>query len=212
MIHKRVIEHRPWLSSTSPSQKYTVELTGDRGRGGFFIYSVVNYNILVNGEMITRDRRLHSGDSMDISFELAYPEHAWIDDNTLRFWSNEQRHGDDPDTFLVTNNTEKEISFLRVKTTWDLFFVFDIRPHSQLKLAFTHRSEGKYFSVEGEFKDHSVIDYSTRFLENQSREPKVYCTTIDYDRVTIKSPTEWGYDHRGNWNNLNITPAPNCAP
>jgi hypothetical protein len=211
MVHTRLKARRPWLSSTSPNQKYTVELTGDKGRGGFLIYSEVKYNIIVDGDMVTSNRLLHYGDSMDISFELAYPENAWIDGNTLRFWSNRHRREDNLDVLLITNNTEKVIRFLRVKT-WDMFFVFDIQPRSQVRLLFTHRSEGKGISVEGEFDDHSLIDYSTGFLENQSREQQKYCTTIDYDHVTIKSATEWGYDRRGNWDNPNIAPESSCAP
>jgi len=211
MIDARFRPHRPWLSSTSPNQKYRIELTGDKGRGGVFSYAVVNYDVIVNGEMLTRDRPLHYGDFMDISFELAYPEHAWIAANTLRFWSPQDRREDKLDTLLITNSTEKVIRFLRVKS-WDMFFVFDIQPRSQVKLSFTHRSEGKGISVEGEFDDHSMIDYSTGFLESQSRERQRYCTIIDYDHVTIKSATEWGYDSRGNWNNLNIAPESSCAP
>jgi|SRR5215204_4538179 len=73
IIHWRFAYYRVWLSSTSPDQKYTVELTGDKGRGGFLIYSVVKYNILVNGLPRTTDRLVHYGDAMDISFEMAYP-------------------------------------------------------------------------------------------------------------------------------------------
>jgi uncharacterized membrane protein len=51
LIQLRFAYYRVWLSSTSPSQKYTVELTGDKGRGGFLFYSVVKYNILVNREL-----------------------------------------------------------------------------------------------------------------------------------------------------------------
>jgi hypothetical protein len=211
LIHWRFAYYRVWLSSTSPNQKYTVELTGDKGRGGFLIYSVVKYNILVNREPFTMDRLVHYGDSMDISFELAYPEHAWINENTLRFWSNRHRREDNLDTLLISNNTDKVIRFLRIKA-WDMFFVFDVQPRSQLKLSFTHRSEGKGISVEGEFEDGSLIDYGVGFLENGSRDPLGYCMTIDYDRVTINSPRERAYNHRGNWNNLNLDPSPNCAP
>jgi hypothetical protein len=211
MIHWRFAYYRVWLSSTSPNQKYTVELTGDKGRGGFLIYSVVKYNILVNGEPLTRDRILHRGDAMDISFELAYPEHAWIDENTLRFWSNRHRREDNLDTLLISNNTDKVIGFLQLKA-WDMFFVFDVQPRSQLKLSFTHRSEGKGIWVEGEFEDGSLIDYGVGFLENGSYEALGYCMTIDYDRVTINSPRERAYDHQGNWDNLNINGAPECTP
>jgi hypothetical protein len=200
-----------WHSSTSPNQKYTVELTGDKGRGGFLVYSMVKYNILVDGRLVTSDRLAHQGDFMDISFEIAYPEHAWIDENILRFWSNRHRREDNLDTLLISNNTHKVIRFLRIEA-WDMFFVFDVQPHSQLKLSFTHRSEGKGISVEGEFEDGSLIDYGVGFLESGSGVPLGYCMTIDYDRVTINSPRERAYDHRGNWDNLNVDPTPNCAP
>ena len=211
IIHWWFAESVVWLSSTSPNQKYTVELTGDKGRGGLLINSVVKYNILVDGKLLTRDRLAHYGDAMDISFELAYPEHAWIDENTLRFWSTRHRREDSLDTLLISNSTDKAIRFLRIKA-WDMFFVFDVQPRSQLKLWFTHRSEGKGISVEGEFENGSLIDYGVWFLESGSREPLGYCMTIDYDRVTIDSPRERAYDHRGNWDNLNVDASPNCAP
>jgi hypothetical protein len=186
-------------------------LTGNKGRGGIFIPSVVKYNILVNGEVLTKNRVAHSGDAMDISFELAYPEHAWIDTNILRFWSNRHRREDNLDTLLISNNTDKVVRFLRI-AAWDMFFVFDLQPHSELKLGFTHRSEGKGIWVEGQFEDGSLIDYGVGFPENGSREALGYCMTIDYQTVTINSPRERAYDHRGDWNNLNINPAPECAP
>jgi len=211
IVHSRFKVERVWLSTTSPNQKYTVELTGDQGRGGLLFYSTVKYNLLVNGAVVTKDRVVHYGDAMDISFELAYPEHAWIDANTLRFWSNRHRREDDLDTLLISNKTDKVIKFLRVKTD-DLFFVFDVQPRSELKVSITHRSEGKGFSVAGQFDDGSLIDYGVGFLGNGSREASGYCMTIDYQTVTINSPRERGYDHRGNWDNLNVDAAPECAP
>jgi hypothetical protein len=211
LLHWRFTYYRVWLSSTSPDNKYQVELTGDKGRGGFLIYSAVKYNVLINEHPIVRDRLLHYGDAMDISFEIAYPEHAWIDGSTLRFWSNRHRREDNLDTLLISNSTDKTIRFLRINA-WDLFFVFDVKPHSQLSLKFTHRSEGKGISVEGEFEDGSIIDYGVGFLENGSTGPMGYCMTIDYDRVKVNSPRERAYDNRGNWNNLNIDAAPDCAP
>ncbi|HKV36467.1 MAG TPA: hypothetical protein VJP89_19155 [Pyrinomonadaceae bacterium] len=150
-IYWRLAYYRVWLSSTSPNGKYTVELTGDKGRGGFLIYSVVKYNLLVDGKPLTRDRLAHYGDVMDISFEIAYPEHAWIDDKTLRFWSHRHRRDDNLDTLLITNNTAKRIKFLRIEA-WDMFFVFDVQPNSTLQLAFTHRSEGKQIRLKASSK------------------------------------------------------------
>ena len=119
-----------WLTTASPNRRYTVELTGDKGRGGFIIPSVVNYNLLKDGKAFVVGRWAHSGDAMDISFELAYPKHAWISDNTLRFWRERHWQSDRrPDLLLVSNRTVKVVRFLRIRTS-DMFFVFDIPPNS----------------------------------------------------------------------------------
>jgi len=210
-IYWRYGYYAVWLSSTSPNQNYTVEMTGDKGRGGLLIPSKVKYNILIRGERITSDRLIHSGDAMDISFELAYPKHAWINENTLHFWSDRHRRQDKLDTLLISNTSDKVISYLRIKT-WDLFFVFDVQPRSQLKLFFTHLSEGKLISAEGMFEDGSTLDYAVGFLENGRNAPLGYCMTIDHNRVVINSPREKAYDYQGNWDKLNIDMDSRCQP
>ena len=179
---KRVV----WLSSTSPNQKYTVELTGDKGRGGFLIPSFVKSNMLIGGERVAADQYVHSGDAMDISFELAYPNHAWTNENTLQFWSDYHRREDNLDVLLVSNNTNKVIRYLQIKT-WDLFFVFEVQPRSQVKLFFTHRTEGKTISVAGKFDDGARVEYSDHFPEHRNKEPLTYCVAIDYERTTVQS-------------------------
>ena len=202
--------YKVWLVSTSPNQKYTVELTGDKGRGGIVVPAAVKYNILIAGERIISDRLVHSGDAMDISFELAYPKHAWINENTLRFWSDVHRREDSLDVLLISNNTDKLIRYLRIKAR-DLFFVLDIQPQSQVKLLLTHTS-GPSISVAGEFADSAAIDYGVGFLESRGEQPRGYCVAIDYDRVTISSPREKAYDRQGSWDNLNIEANPHCQP
>jgi hypothetical protein len=202
--------YKVWLVSTSPNQKYTVELTGDKGRGGIVVPSAVKYNILIGGERVISDQLVHSGDAMDISFELAYPRHAWINENTLQFWSDHHRREDNLDVLLISNNTNKLIPYLRIKAR-DLFFVFEVQPQSQVRLLFTHRS-GPSISVEGKFADGATIDYAVGFLESRSEQPLGYCVAIDYDRVAITSPREKAYDRRGSWDNLNIEANPHCQP
>jgi hypothetical protein len=163
------------------------------------------------GERITSDRLIHSGDAMDISFELAYPKHAWINENTLYFWSVRHRRQDNLYTLLISNTSDKLIRYLRIKT-WDLFFVFDVQPRSRVKLFFTDRSEGKSISAEGMFEDGSTIDYAVGFLQNRSNAPLGYCMTIDHNRVVINSPREKAYDYHGHWNKLNIELDSRCQP
>src|SRR5262245_48096690 len=95
MVHWWVAEPAVWLSSSSPDQTYKVELTGDKGRGGFFVPAVVKYNLIKNGHLLAKNRKAHSGNAMDISFEIAYPEHTWISENVIRFWRNESGAIDD---------------------------------------------------------------------------------------------------------------------
>jgi len=201
-----------WLSTASPNRKYTVELTGDKGRGGFLINSVVKYNLLKDGKVFVESRTAHSGDWLDISFELAYPEHEWVDESTLRFWRNPDRPKDKrSDLLLISNDSDKVIQFLRINAK-DMFFVFDVQPHSKVRLSFSHQSGANHFRVEGEFEDGSDINYWVSFLESNIREPLGYCMTIDYDRIAINSPREKGYDHQGKWDNLNIDTSKSCQP
>jgi hypothetical protein len=64
-----------------------------KGRGGFIIESGVRYNLIKNEQLLVKDRLAHRGDAMDISFELAYPEHG-VKENVLRFWRNPDRPQD----------------------------------------------------------------------------------------------------------------------
>lgn len=183
-IYWRFTYYRVWLSSTSPKGKHTVELTGDKGRGGFFIYSVVKYNLFADGKLLTSDRVAHYGDSMDISFELAYPNHAWTNEKTLRFWN--LQHPTELDTLLISNNADKRIKFLLIKASHNLYFVFDVEPHSTLNLALTHRTVGHDIWAEGEFEDGSLINYSTAYHENRSHNPAGLSMTIHCTHVTTK--------------------------
>ncbi len=212
LIYWRFGYYVVWLSSTSPNQKYTVEMTGDKGSGGILISSAVKYNILINGERITSDRLVHSGDAMDISFELAYPNHSWINENTLLFWSDRHRRQDNLDSLLLSNTSDKSIRYLRLKTGDDLFFVFDVQPQSQARVLFTHRSAGKSISVEGAFENGSTFDYAVSFRENGTKEPQGYCMRIEHHGVVINSPREKAYDYRGDWDKLNIDMDPGCKP
>ena len=205
-------ESPAWLSTTSPNHTFTVELTGDKGRGGFIIDSVVKYRLLKNGNVFVKDRVAHSGDWLDISFELAYPEHAWIGENVMRFWRKPNRIEEDrSDALLISNESYKTVRYLRIKTK-DMFFLFDIQPRSAMKLSFTHQFEGNYIWCEGEFEDGQYFQYHVAFLESNVSGPLSYCLIIRDDRLTIESPQQRGYDYRGDWDNLNIAPSVTCKP
>src|SRR5262245_41933896 len=164
-----------WLSSSSPKHTYKVELTGDKGRGGFIIPTVVKCNLFKNGHLIAKNRKVHSGDAMDISFELAYPEHAWINENVMRFWRNVDGAGDDSsNTLRIMNVANKAVKYMRLKMK-DMFFVFDIQPHSMLQLSFTRESAGTGIWCEGEFDDGRSFGYGAGFPESKISAPLAYC-------------------------------------
>lgn len=94
-LYRVFVQPNVWLSTSSPTNTYTVKLTGDKGRGGFNFYSAVNFNVLRNGQTIVKNAHAHSGDFMDTSFELAHPEHAWVDENVIRFWNPDSPEGKD---------------------------------------------------------------------------------------------------------------------
>jgi hypothetical protein len=201
-----------WLSSSSPNHTYAVDLTGDKGRGGFIIDSVVKYRLSKNGNVFVKDRVAHRGDWLDISFELAYPEHAWIRENVMRFWRKPDRLEEDrSDALLISSDASQAVRYLRIKTK-DMFFIFDIKPRSTSRLSFTHQSEGNYFWCEGEFIDGRRFEYAANFLESKASDPLGYCIVIHDNRLTIESPHERGYDYRGTWDNLNIAQSPGCQP
>lgn len=206
----------PWLTTSSPNKSYTVEMTGDKGRGGFFIMSEVRYNVLKNGQPIVEDAFAHAGDSMDISFELAYPEYAWIDENVIRFWRKPDRPEQaKSDLLFISNDTDKTIRHLKINAK-DMFFVFDIQPRSTLKVSFSHQLEWNAIGCEGAFEDGQRIgrNWVSFKNENKSEEPLQYCMSINYDRVTIESPDEEGYGMNTDWKHPkpSVPKATNCKP
>lgn len=213
-IHGLLFEPTVWLSTSSPNKTYRVEMTGDKGRGGFLFMGEVRFNVIRNGQVTVKNAYAHSGDFMDISFELAYPEHAWVSENIMRFWPNPHlpEEKEKSDTLLISNDTGNAIKYLRIKLK-DMFLVFDMQPHSTLKLSSTHQSWSSGVWVEGEFEDGQHIDYGAGFPHhNKVNEPLRYCVSINPNHVKIESPQMGGYDDEGNWDRLNISNSPSCNP
>ena len=210
-IHLRFFYYRVWLSTTSPTNQYTVELTGDKRRGGPLMPSSVKYNVLSNGQYLAKDRLAHSDDNNYLGFEQAYPEHAWINENTLRFWRNSDNS--EPTTLLISNRTDRAIKFARILGGRDMFLIFDIPPRSSMKLAFSNELSGNNFLIDGEFDDGSVLFYGAGFVpSDRVGQHFGYCMTVDHGTVTMSSPYERGYDYRGQWNRHNLDPSPACQP
>ncbi len=200
-----------WLTTSSPNKTYTVELTGDKSRGGFIIPSVVGYRVFKDNEIVAKNSSVHSGDWMDISFELAYPEHAWVSENVLRFWRNPHlpREIDKFDILLISNDTDKTIKYLEVKAR-DMFLVFDLQPNSTLRLSSTHQSWNYSIGIEGEFEDGRNIEYGTGFTHDDKLNKHLcHCLSVDYSSVKMESLQMDEYEDS---DNLKITNSASCNP
>jgi hypothetical protein len=182
-----------WLTTSSPNKTYTVEFTGDKGRGGIIYSSVVGYKVIKDGDIIAQDSSVHSGDWMDISFELAYPQQAWIDENVLRFWGDDnlREKRNKFDTLLISNETDRAIDYLEVKAK-DLFLIFDMPPRSRMKLLFSHHTEGTGFWVQGAFEDGKAFSYGTSFRAIESNEQLQYCMSVNETGIRINRQQENG--------------------
>jgi len=202
-----------WLTTSSPNKTYTVELTGDKGRGGLIIPSVVGYRVFKDSQITAKNSRVHSGDWMDISFELAYPEHAWVNENVLRFWRNPHlpKEKDKFDVLTISNDTDKTIKYLEVNAR-DMFLIFDLTPKSTLRLSSTHQSWSYGVWIRGEFEDGQNIEYGTDYTHRDKlNKPLRHCLSVNYGYVKIESPQDENGDNEDS-DNLKITKSANCNP
>lgn len=210
LFHAIFFKPHVWLATTSPGRAYTVELTGRKSRA---FYHVVRFNLIKDGQTVIRNAHAHSGDWMDISFELAYPEHAWAGENVIRFWRNPDVPEDKSDTLLISNDTDKVIKYLKINAK-DMFLVFDMRPKSSLRLSFSHQPGGSWIDCEGVFEDGQRIGGNgVGFTRNgKLDEPVRYCMSVDHGRVKIGSPQAEGYDSDSDWKKPNVPKAADCNP
>jgi hypothetical protein len=150
---------------------------------------------------------------MDISFELAYPQHAWVSNNVLRFWRNPDVPEKKSDRLLVSNRTGKVIRYLKINAK-DMFLIFDLEPTSTLELNPSHQSWLSWIECEGEFIDGQRISWKgvNFFHRGTIGEPLRYCVSISDDGVRIESPQIEGFDSNGSGDNPNVLKAGSCNP
>lgn len=178
-----------FLTTSSPKATYTVNLTGEKGRPVFFT-NQVNFNVKKNGKTFVLNQPLHSGDSFDSSFESAYPNYNWIDENVMIFYSKKKFNIDDNDTLIIKNNTDKKIKYTKVYSSEDKFLLFDIQPQSEIKLS-TSSSKGNYpgIYIMGEFYNEKKFENGSGFVINKGlKGPFIYYLNINNEEINIKNP------------------------
>lgn len=203
-----------WLSISSPSNTYTVELTGNKARPRSpFSEHETRFNLLKNGQAIIRSAYVDSYDWFDSGFEDSYPEHVWANESVLRFGLNVLESERSLDSLTISNNAGKTIKYLKI-TARDMVFILDMPPNSTLKLSVPHQGWLSWIACEGEFVDGQYIPWNgvNFFHRDKVQEPLRYCVSINGRGLRIESPQMDGYDGNGTGDNPNIPKAVNCNP
>ncbi|MCA1568078.1 MAG: hypothetical protein LC803_21035 [Acidobacteria bacterium] len=85
-LYQAIAQPHVFLTTSSPGKTYTVSLAGNKDRPHIpAISHEVRFNVLKRTETFLSDDHLFSGDWLDPSFEVLYPQHNWISENVLRF-------------------------------------------------------------------------------------------------------------------------------
>lgn len=188
-VHDAVAEANPFLTTTSPSGAYTVNLTGRKDRP-FLTPNTVSYHALKGGEPFLRGAGLHkTWDFMDPWFELMYPDHRWVSDNALQLYNGRLFHGREPDTLIVVNRAGRAVKHLRV-ASGDQILLFDIEPGSETRLPSSPaRGESKSFYVSGEFYDGRRLEAGAVVrVSKLVGGAHTYYLQVSVDGVTVTGP------------------------
>jgi hypothetical protein len=188
VLYDAAVEANPFFVTSSPGGIYTVKLTGQPHRPYFFT-NTVNYHVLKNGQPFIPGTYMHSGDDMDISFELAYPNHRWLNENLLHFYREQYFNDGKPDTLIVVNRTGQIIKHLNVASV-DQFLFFDIQPEAEIKLLNSQpRVDNKGINIDGVFYDGRRIEGGKTLSPNKElSSPFTYYIYINADGATFEGP------------------------
>jgi hypothetical protein len=179
------------LTTSSPKGTYTVRLTGQRDRPKVPLLShQVLFSVNKDGKEVLTNEYLHSGDWLDPSFDVLYPQHNWVREDMLHFYRKEFFDEAGRESIVIVNRTDRVIHYLQV-TSVDSFLLFDIPPGALTTLvASAPRSDLRWLAAEGEFVDGRKIErYGADFLlHSVSKQSFVYYVYIDEGGLKIESP------------------------
>ncbi len=178
-----------FFTTHSPGGTYTVNLKGQKERPALFT-AEVRFNVLKNGESFWSDQYLHSGDAMDLSFEVGYPNHRWLGENVLRFYHDEDFNAGKSQVVVIVNKTNKVIKSLKFETDpTDKYLLFDIQPGTEIRLPVSPpKGDYEILSIEGKFYEERSFDNVASFKINKEiNEPFTYQIYITDDALTIEN-------------------------
>lgn len=173
-----------FLTTASPERTYTVTLKGQKSRPLFFT-ATIRFDVLKNGTSMLSDKYLYSADGLDFPFESSYPNHRWINEQSLQFYREEALRA--PDTIVVANNTGKTIKYAKIDSI-DILIFFEMQPGFKISIPTSQTTGGsKWLSVEGEFSDGTNIsEFGADFNVNNGREPETFYVDLRAGRTTVE--------------------------
>lgn len=178
------------LTSSSPSGTYSVTLSGQSDEPSFpIVEHTVYFRVVKDGGPFLTGKYFHSGDWFDPSFSILYPQHSWLSENILYFYSEEFSQQGTAGTAVVTNKSDKPISYLKVVSD-TAYLLFDLQPGSTTRLRIAPaRGDLLYISAEGEFPDNVKIERTgVDFKVRQPSTPVEYHIVISGVVPSIDSP------------------------
>jgi len=190
ILVRTLIPAGPFLTTTSPKGTYTVRLTGRKDRPRIpFVNHEVRFSVTKGEKLFLSDKFLHSGDWLDPSFELWYPENSWFSENILQFYKREFRSDGAQESIIVLNKTAQTIPFLRIVSV-DTFLLFDVQAGTASTLAVSApRTDSRWVSVEGELAGHHAIKSAEEgfVLAAAQKGPFVYYVYVTENGISIES-------------------------
>lgn len=149
------LDGRLFQTLSSPTGEYSVRLFGQKERPIWLTVNVY-YQVLKGGKPYLERELLHSGDAMDISFELGWPNSCWIRENVLEFYRSEDLSRGSNDEIEILNESGRQIKRVRLETGSKIL-AFDIEPGSCF-LVTVPKPKGDYCSlwIEAEFGDFAI--------------------------------------------------------
>jgi hypothetical protein len=190
-LFKITTQSEAFLITTSPKGTYTVRLTGQKDRPKvLFVTHQVLFSVSEGEKVLLANEYLHSGDWLDPSFDLSYPEHTWVSDDILQFYKKKFFDEGQHKSIVVINKTKEMIQYLRV-TSVDTFLLFGVRPESTTTLTVSPpRRDSEWIEVEGEFLGGRRIkgDGVAFLIPKGKNGPFAYYVYINENSLTIESP------------------------
>lgn len=190
-LYKVIARSQVFLATSSPNRTYIVSLMGRKDSPHIPVVShKVRFSALKTSKAFLSDKYLHSGDWFDPSFEILYPQHTWVNDNVLRFYSEENFSNSNLDILKIVNGTGKKIDYLRV-TSDCLLLIFEVQPNTITEL-FVPQPRGnlRWISIEGESSNGQSIEKNgvDFVIPKGLSGPFMYNIYITEDGSRIESP------------------------